>query len=433
MVFGVGSSVEDRMRWLVLAGLCGACSGDSTDDTDVDTIGDTEVPVDSDSDLVDADVVRQLIAGNADLHDVLSRVSDGDGWPVVMEGGSFIFVVEDAGYPVFLVGDHNEWEPVAMVQGSGFYYAEVAIETPQGSAYKFTDGDSVYVGDPWARSYAFDEFGELSFVRAPAAGGYYARFHGVTDGTLAPRQVRTRVPDGQGPWPVLYIQDGQNLFESGGTFGSWHLEDVEQSNSILLVGIDSTNDRFDEYTHAADDIGRAASDPKADAYAQLVLEAVRPRVEQMWGSTGTDGIMGSSLGGLVSLYVAQRDPGAWDFAASLSGMLGWGRFTGSGPVMQELYIGRTDLDGLTVFVDSGGNAGGEGCFDINDDGFVEDDPDDSDNYCVNRAFADTLGADGFVWGDTLFHWHEPGAEHSEAAWAARVFRPMSRFLELDAE
>jgi hypothetical protein len=425
------------MRLVVLVALWMGCTSESTDDSDVGTGADSDssVGTETDTDVTssDADAVRGLMDGDSELRWVLAQVSNSEGWPVATAEGTFIFVAEDPGYPVFLAGDHNDWESTAMVEADGFYYVEVAMESPRGSLYKLTNGESVFVGDPWSRSYRFDEFGEISYVQAPDAGTHYARFHGVTDGTLAPRQVRIRVPNGVGPWPVLYIQDGQNLFESGGTFGSWHLEDVESSDGILLVGIDSTNDRFDEYTHAADDIGRASSDPKADAYSELVLDHVRPRVETLWGSTGTDGVLGSSLGGLVSLYIAQRDPAAWDFAGSLSGTLGWGRFTGEGPVMEELYTGRSDLGGLTVYVDSGGAQGGEGCVDLNGDGFFEDDPDDTDNYCVNRTFSDTLGSAGFVWDDTLFHWHEPGAAHSEAAWAARVFRPLGHFLAIDAE
>lgn len=425
------------MRWLVLVALSVGCSGDSPDDTDLGTDADSgsDVGTEADTDVSssDADAVRALIAGDGDLPTVLAQISDSSGWPVATQEGTFLFVSVDPGYAVFLAGAHNEWQPEAMSAADGFYFAEVAIEAPQGSAYKFTDNAELYMPDPWARTYGFDAFGEFSFVLPPTTGGHYARFHGVSDGTLAPRQVRIRVPDGTGPWPVLYLQDGQNLFEAGGVYGSWHLEAVPASNNILLVGIDSTDDRFDEYTHVADDIGRASSVGLGDAYADLVLDHVRPRVESLWPTSGTNGIMGSSLGGLISLHIAQRDPDEWDFAGSLSGTLGWGRFSASGPVMQEVYTDRSDLGGLTLFVDTGGNPGGDGCTDVNQDGFFEDDPDDSDNYCVNRAFVDALGADGFVWDETMFHWHEPGAAHDEGAWAARVFRPLEQFLAVEGD
>ena len=46
---------------------------------------------------------------------------------------------------------------------------------------------------------------------------------------------------------------------------------------------------------------------------------------------------------------------------------------------------------------------------------------------MTRQFADALAGAGYTWDTTLFHWHEPGAPHNEAAWAARVWRPIEQF------
>ena len=115
----------------------------------------------------------------------------------------------------------------------------------------------------------------------------------------------------------------------------------------------------------------------------------------------------------------------------MSGTLGWGRFdeSATGPAIQEQYLAQDPL-ATVIFVDSGGGDGGDGCTDVDGDGLPEDDPNDSDNYCTNRAFADALAAHGYVWGETLHHWHEPGATHNEAAWAARVHRPLQIFADL---
>ena len=84
-----------------------------------------------------------------------------------------------------------------------------------------------------------------------------------------------------------------------------------------------------------------------------------------------------------------------------------------------------------VFVDSGGSDGGDGCTDPDADGLPEDDPNQSDNYCTNRQFADALSGAGYTWNTDLYHWHEVDAPHNEAAWAARVDRPLGIFLSLD--
>ena len=81
-----------------------------------------------------------------------------------------------------------------------------------------------------------------------------------------------------------------------------------------------------------------------------------------------------------------------------------------------------------VYVDSGGGDGGDGCTDPDQDGSFEDDPNASDNYCETRQFADGLAAHGYAWDTQLWHWHEPDAPHSEAAWADRLHRPFDVFV-----
>ena len=53
---------------------------------------------------------------------------------------------------------------------------------------------------------------------------------------------------------------------------------------------------------------------------------VRPHIESRYPTSGVWGLMGTSLGGLISLAIADRYPDAYDFCASLSGTLGWGAY-----------------------------------------------------------------------------------------------------------
>ena len=199
---------------------------------------------------------------------------------------------------------------------------------------------------------------------------------------------------------------------------------------ILVVGIANTPYRMDEYTHVPDDIGYGyLIGGQAEAYAALVEDQIRPHIEATYGTTGKDGVLGSSLGGLVSLYIAERYPGRYDFAASLSGTLGWGRFAEDNDTIEELWLAAPPPE-TAVYVDSGGDPGGAGCVDPDGDGFPEDDPDASDNYCETRHFADALAASGYTWDVDLFHWWEPDAPHNEAAWASRVGMPLDLFLAL---
>lgn len=419
--------------------LGGACTGSGTFD---DTAGtDTGAPEDTadtgefpPADTSDEAVIRSLIDGSGPaLHDALARVAWSGGFPVATDDGTFLFVVETSGGATWqLAGDFNGWSPAPMTPGEGFAWLEVPLEEPAGQRYKFTRGDT-WIADPWARSYAYDEFGEISFVRPPAAHPRLDRWPGVRGQGLRPRDLVVRVPPGQGPWPVVYAHDGQNLFDPAALHGGWRLDaELEALDvDVLLVGVHNTADRLDEYAHTTDVLDGQTLGGEADAYAALIGEQIRPHVEASYGSTGLDGVLGSSMGGLVSLYVAHAQPGAWDFAASLSGTLGWGRFGAENPTIGDLYA-QAGVRDTVLYVDSGGGAGGDGCVDVDGDGAVEDDPDDADNYCTTRAFADRMAALGYSWGDDLHHWHEPGATHDEAAWAARVHRPLERFVALAA-
>jgi Putative esterase len=167
---------------------------------------------------------------------------------------------------------------------------------------------------------------------------------------------------------------------------------------------------------------------KGDAYADFLKNTVRPLIQKQYGETGPVGIMGSSLGGLISLHIADREPGEYAFAASLSGTVGWGSI-GDGirnPTMIERYKARGH-QGTVLYIDSGGSGT---CFDSDSDGIADDDPDAHDNFCENNQLRDALLSVGYASEKDLFHWWEPGAQHNEAAWGARVFRPLSIFSGL---
>ena len=319
-----------------------------------------------------------------------------------------------------------------MTLAGGFSWIAVDVGAdPAGLFYKFVQGAD-WFADPMARSYTYDPLGEISYVAPPTDTARLDRWPDLAGQGLAPRDLAVYVPAGAGPWPVLYAQDGQNLFDPAAIWGGWRLLDTLPTlDPVLVVGIDNTFDRFDEYTHVPDDVGLGSIlGGSGDAYADLIHQDIRPHIEATYGSTGKDGVLGSSLGGLISLHVAWRHPGAYDFAASMSGTLGWGRFTLDEVTMEEQWL-ASPPPGTAVYVDSGGEPGPDGlCRDLDGDGFPEDDPDSYDNYCETRQFADALAANGFVWEQDLWHWHEPFALHAEFEWAARVDQPLGVFLGL---
>lgn len=362
----------------------------------------------------DLERVQALLAGQATLDAVLQQVSDDGGWPVASETG-WIFVFEGAD-PVSWAGEASSWELLPMTQAEGFSWVEVTIPQPAGSAYKFViDGD--YRPDPWARAYTYDSFGELSYVRGP--GGHLERYRNQELGVVA-RTLRIWVPSGA-PSHHLYAHDGQNLFDPSAFYGGWQLQSVVGANT-LVVGIDNAGEqRLDEYGPYPDTLSGQSVGGGADALLADVVTSLVPQVEARYGVPTKRGMMGSSMGGLISLYAGLTQPAHWDFVASLSGTLGWGSLELNGATVLNEMSGQD----VAVFLDSGGD-GGAGCVDSDSDG-VQDDATDSDNYCVTRQAADALAVSGWTWEHDLWHWHEAGAAHNEAAWAARVWRPVGIF------
>jgi pimeloyl-ACP methyl ester carboxylesterase len=198
---------------------------------------------------------------------------------------------------------------------------------------------------------------------------------------------------------------------------------------MLLVGIDNTAARMDEYTHTEDDIESGPGGVYGglgDAYGELLQETIRPFIQERFGEPEKPGLMGSSLGGLISLYLAYHFPGEYQFSASLSGTVGWGSIGLNNPTIIEL-MEQAGHQSTAIYLDSGG--GGD-CYDSDGDGIDDDNPLVGDNYCENLQLRDTLVSVGYQFEVDLWHWWEPEAEHNETAWAARAGMPMEIFAGL---
>lgn len=357
----------------------------------------------------------------SDRDGTLLELSYTHGWPVLLPEGRVVVSTDPA--LELVAGDHDGWVGTALTSDQGFAWGLVPDEP--GARYKLTDGTS-YEADPWARAYAYDAFGEISI--ASPTGRRLERYFEVESASLPllPRTVRVLVP-AVTPTHVLYAHDGQNLFDPDAFFGGWAI-DESAPTSMMIVGIDNTAARMSDYTHVADDYGAGLVGGDADEYAELVETVIRPLIDVQYGEAPKRGVLGSSLGGLVSLHIGLSNPTAWDFVGSLSGTLGWGSF---GAHTGETIIERYDAAGVqpfVVYLDSGGN--GTTCADSDGDGIHDDDGEADDNYCENIQMRDMMESDGWVYGTGLFHWHEPGAPHDEAAWRARVFRPLEIFAAL---
>lgn len=364
-------------------------------------------------------------SGATKASDGLLAIAQAGGFPIPSPAGFVFARVDDGKGPYALAGDFNGWTPAPMQLTQGMYWISVAVPTPDGAKYKFVDGGQTFAADPYARRYGWDQNGEYSLVLSSAP--HRERFPEMSGNGRPPRTVRLWISQAK-PTHHLYTHDGQNLFEPTSIFGGWKLDQTAGAKT-LIVGIDNIGaGRMDEYTHISDNIGSGPVGGKGDDYADFVEQVVRPAVEKRYGTPSKVGVMGSSLGGLIAIHQVLRHPGRYDFAASLSGTLGWGSI---GP-HKETLIERFETAGkqtTKIYLDSGGGPG-SGCIDSDSDGIQDDAAGAKDNYCETVQLRDVLSAAGYTFDTELWHWYESGAPHSETAWAARVFRPLSAFEAL---
>jgi predicted alpha/beta superfamily hydrolase len=215
-------------------------------------------------------------------------------------------------------------------------------------------------------------------------------------------------------FPVLYLHDGQNLFDGSTSFipgMDWHVGHTadhfireRRVAPLIIVGIYNTGkQRLGEYTPTrAPRLGGG----RANRYAKFLLQEVQPMVKGNYraldGAENT-GIGGSSLGGLLSLYLGLRQPQIFGKIAALSPSVWWNqrvilRFAEAAPVhpLPRIWLDIGTREGARI---------------------VDD---------VER-FRDILQHKGWRLGRDLDYRRVEGAEHNEAAWAARV-GPFLEFL-----
>jgi predicted alpha/beta superfamily hydrolase len=411
----------------------------STDTLDPDTTAsetgtppDMPTPEVDDCDLLD-ELVTALPGAAPDdqqpLVDAFVRtVTYGDhGFPIVCDGTLSVAHLAPSGQSLSLAGDFNDWVPgehvlEEPVAGLGFYLVSAPADAPEG-LYKLVRDETEFFADPLARRFGWDQFGEYSLVDPMPDRGHHERWPAFDEaiGALEPRTVTAWLPVGAfseaDPLPVLYMHDGQNLFSPDAFFGGWRVSETLETAiadgtlpPLVVIGIDNTSARFEEYTPVTDVLDGMRVGGRADEYVDFLVDGIKPFAESRY-PVSTDpsqvGTMGSSLGGLISLYIGLRHPDAFGQVASMSGTIVWGTIGASNPTIIDLYQDDPPL-GLRIYVDSGGDEG-TGC-----------PGDGSDNYCGNVVFADDLRAMGWQDEVDLFYRWEPGAEHNEAEWADRL-------------
>jgi predicted alpha/beta superfamily hydrolase len=256
--------------------------------------------------------------------------------------------------------------------------------------------------------------------RAPRLDGTLERLPSVVSRFLpAPRDVLVYLPPGYDAgsrrYPVLYMQDGQNLFDPATAYvkgKDWRLGETVDAliaagaiEPLIVVGIHNTGiERVDEYTPTRDP--RRKTGGQADLYVKLLAEELKPFVDSRYRtlpSPDATGLGGSSLGGLFSLYAGLLRPDVFGRLALMSPSVWW-----DGEVVVKMVDALPAKLALRIWLDMGTREGDEA-------------------LAGARHLKGALVAKGWEPGHDLSYLEARGARHDEEAWGRRVGRVL-RFL-----
>ena len=201
-------------------------------------------------------------------------------------------------------------------------------------------------------------------------------------------------------YPVIYMQDGQNLSDPSIAFaGTWDLDHAlehlaDRGIEPIVVGVHNTENRLLEYSpfkHPRHGGGQA------DRYLAFLAETLKPRIDRLFRtrrSRSYTAIGGSSMGGLVSFYGWLRRPEIFGHAIAMSPSFWFGRDR-----LFE-YVSARKLPRGRLYLDVGGAEGQEAVRDVR----------------LMRA----LLQEKRIRPGTFAYLEDRGGRHEEAAWARRL-------------
>lgn len=206
-------------------------------------------------------------------------------------------------------------------------------------------------------------------------------------------------------YPVLYMHDGQNIIDPSTSFigYDWHADEVADSliragktEEIIIVGIYNSPDRILEYSDTT--LGRE--------YAQFVVTKVKPLIDSVYrtkSDRANTAVMGSSMGGLISFLFVWWYPEVFSKAGCLSSTFSYDR----GKLLEQVKREMGSKRNFRIYMDCGGY-GSESSLKPGMD-----------------SLAKLLQEKGYREQRDYQSFFDERADHSERAWAARMWRPLT--------
>jgi predicted alpha/beta superfamily hydrolase len=263
--------------------------------------------------------------------------------------------------------------------------------------------------------------------------GYLIRYESFGSDFIEPRNLDVWLPPGytgdpEVRFPVIYMHDGQNLFDPGISYigVDWGVDEAvnrlseENGSGAIIVGIWNNEHRWRDYMPQEPletsqgwavrkrMIERVGEPPASDRYLRFLVEEVKPLIDATYCTMSDRAhtfTMGSSLGGLISLYALVRYPQVFGGAGCVSTAWSVG-----GKMLVDYFGAVLPWAGKHRLY-----------FDYGTEGL------DAGYESLQLRMDARMAARGFTRGQDWLTEKFPGAEHSERAWRARVDVPL-RFL-----
>lgn len=220
-------------------------------------------------------------------------------------------------------------------------------------------------------------------------------------------------------YPVLYLHDGQNVFDAATSFGGveWGVDETAQRlvrqkriEPLIIVAVANIGeDRIHEYAPTPGVIEPKVKPKKrsrglARIYGHFLIEELKPYIDRKYRTKPEaefTGLGGSSLGGLATLAMGILFPKAFTRLIVMSPSIWWDDFA-----IYRLVDSIEEKPALKIWLDTGTAEPG---------------------WEQGRGLRDRLIEKGWLLNSDLIYTEIEGADHSEGAWAARV-DPALRFL-----
>ncbi|WP_345057486.1 alpha/beta hydrolase-fold protein [Hymenobacter glaciei] len=254
---------------------------------------------------------------------------------------------------LFVAGSFNGWNPhnahFALHKNSDGSYQISLLLSPEPAEYKFTRGSwataeiddkNQPIANRRADLSAAREIGHQVQAWDDQSGGAGPKKHTATSQVhvlaqafAMPQLGRTRrvlvylpadyATQPKRRYPVLYLHDGQNVFDEATSFSSeWGIDETldqlrkagQDAAGSIVVAVDNGNEfRSDEYIpwHSEGLKGQPHQGGQGSAYVDFLAQTLKPYVDKHYrtqSDVAHTGIAGSSLGGLISVYAALKYP-----------------------------------------------------------------------------------------------------------------------------